>query len=53
MDNLYAPQSEATLRFDEPALGIDWRIGREDMLLSEKDLKGLSLKDMTPEFLGF
>ncbi len=53
VDNLYAPQSEATLRFDEPALGIDWRIGREDMLLSEKDLKGLSLKDMTPEFLGF
>ena len=52
VDNLYAPQSEATLRFDEPALGIDWRIGREDMLLSEKDLKGLSLKDMTPEFLG-
>ena len=53
VDNLYAPQSEATLRFDEPALGIDWRIGREDMLLSEKDLKGLSLDDMTPEFLGF
>ena len=53
VDNLYAPQSEATLRFDEPALGIDWRIGREDMLLSEKDLKGLSLKDMTPEFIGF
>lgn len=53
VDNLYAPQSEATLRFDEPTLGIDWRIGREDMLLSEKDLKGLSLKDMTPEFLGF
>lgn len=53
VDNLYAPQSEATLRFDDPALGIDWRIGREDMLLSEKDLKGLSLKELTPEFLGF
>ena len=53
VDNLYAPQSEATLRFDDPALGIDWRIGRDDMILSEKDLKGRSLDEMTPEFLGF
>lgn len=53
VDNLYAPQSEATLRFDDPALGIDWRIKREDMTLSEKDLKGLPLEAMSPEFLGF
>ena len=53
VDNIYAPQSEATLRFDDPALGIDWRIGRDDMILSEKDFKGLSLDEMTPEFLGF
>lgn len=53
VDNIYAPQSEATLRFDAPALGIDWRIDRADMILSEKDLKGLTLEEMTPEFLGF
>lgn len=53
VDNLYAPASEATLRFDDPALGIDWRIPREDMILSEKDLRGLPLVEMTPEFLGF
>jgi dTDP-4-dehydrorhamnose 3,5-epimerase len=53
VDNLYAPQSEATLRFDDPALGIDWRIDRADMVLSDKDLKGQSLDEMTPEFLGF
>ena len=53
VDNVYAPQSEATLRFDDPDLAIDWRIGPDDMLLSEKDLKGLSLSDMTPDFLGF
>ena len=41
VDNPYAPQSEATLRFDEPALGIDWRIAPDEMLLSEKDLKGM------------
>jgi len=53
VDNLYAPQSEATLRFDDPALGIDWRIPCESMILSEKDLKGHTLNELTPEFLGF
>lgn len=53
VDNLYAPQSEATLRFDDPALGIDWCIDRADMILSDKDLKGQPLDEMTPEFLGF
>ncbi len=53
VDNIYAPQSEATLRFDDPGLGIDWLIPQDEMLLSEKDLKGMSLNEMTPEFLGF
>ena len=53
VDNIYAPQSEATLRFDDPGLDIDWRISREDMNLSDKDMKGLGLDDMTPEFLVF
>ena len=53
VDNRYAPQSEATLRFDDPDLAIDWRIPQADMLLSDKDLKGLSLNQMTPDFLGF
>lgn len=48
VDNVYAPQAEATLRFDDPALGIDWRIPAEDMLLSEKDMKGMSLDGITP-----
>lgn len=48
VDNVYAPQSEATLRFDDPALGIDWRIPASEMLLSEKDLCGLSLDKITP-----
>ena len=53
VDNIYAPQSEATLRFDDPALSIDWRISPTDMLLSDKDLRGRSLDEMTPDFLGF
>lgn len=53
VDNPYAPQSEATLRFDEPSLGIDWRIPKEEMILSEKDLRGMALEEMTPDYLGF
>lgn len=48
VDNVYAPQSEATLRFNDPVLGIDWRISEDEMLLSEKDLKGLMLSEIVP-----
>lgn len=48
VDNVYAPQSEATLKFDDPELGIDWRIPNEKMLLSEKDKVGLPLSDIKP-----
>lgn len=48
VDNVYAPQAEATLRFDDPALGIDWRIPQTEMLLSEKDLRGMSLSEVVP-----
>jgi len=53
VDNVYAPQSEATLRYDDAALGIDWRIAPDEMVLSEKDLRGKSLAELTPEYLGF
>ena len=48
VDNVYAPQSEATLRFDDPALGIDWPIAKEEMKLSEKDLRGMAFADVEP-----
>lgn len=48
VDNAYAPQSEVTLRFDDPALGIDWRIPASEMLLSEKDLRGMPLSEIDP-----
>ena len=48
VDNIYAPQSEATLRFDDLALGIDWRLPHSELLLSPKDLKGVSLSEITP-----
>lgn len=36
-DNFYAPQSEGALAWDDPNLGIDWRIPTDKVLLSEKD----------------
>lgn len=48
VDNVYAPQSEATLMFNDPALGIDWRVDAAEMLLSEKDKLGMRLKDIKP-----
>lgn len=45
VDNQYAPQSEASIRFDDPDINIEWPIDQADMLLSEKDLKAVNLKD--------
>lgn len=48
VDNVYAPQSEVTLRFDDPKLGIDWLIPREAMKLSEKDMRGIDFASVEP-----
>lgn len=45
VDNVYAPQSEVCIRWNDPTIGIDWPIDREQVLTSEKDLKGISLKE--------
>lgn len=45
VDNTYAPQSEASIRFDDPDLGIKWPIDSQDILTSAKDLAALSLKE--------
>lgn len=39
VDNPYAPQADAGIRFDDPGIGIKWPIDPKDMLLSEKDTK--------------
>lgn len=45
VDNIYAPQAEATLKFDDPALKIEWPIPTEKLILSSKDLNGLPLSE--------
>lgn len=44
-DNYYVPESEGGVCYDDPELNIDWRIPREEMILSHKDLKYPGLKD--------
>ena len=44
-DNFYAPQSEGALAWDDPDLGINWRIPSDKILLSEKDKRHPRLKD--------
>ena len=48
VDNVYAPQSEATLKFDDPALGIDWQVPFEKVLLSAKDKEGMPFSTIKP-----
>lgn len=48
VDNFYAPANEGGIRYDDPALGIDWQLQR-DPLVSAKDLNHptLDLKSLT------
>lgn len=39
VDNVYAPQAEACIRWDDPTVGIEWPIDSNDVITSEKDLK--------------
>lgn len=44
-DNFYAPQHEGAIAWDDPDLGIDWRIPVDKVILSEKDKHHSRLKD--------
>lgn len=41
----YCPAGERTILWNEPEIAIPWPIGAEDAILSEKDRKGLPLRD--------
>lgn len=48
VDNIYHLESECSIRFDDPELGIDWErmgITKDAFILSERDKKGISLKE--------
>ena len=45
-DNFYAPESEGALVWNDPDLGIDWRIPAAEVILSEKDKRHPRLKEV-------
>ncbi len=45
-DNKYEPSAERGMRFDDPALGIDWKINPEKWIMSPKDQKHPLLADI-------
>lgn len=49
-DNVYAPESEGALAWDDPDLGIDWVVPSDKVLLSAKDKAHPRLKDATELF---
>ena len=45
VDNIYAPQAEASIRFDDPDIAINWPIDSKDVLTSAKDMEAKLLKE--------
>lgn len=51
VDNIYAPQAECSIRYDDPKIGIAWPITNpKELLLSEKDLQHAVTFDEAEKF---
>jgi dTDP-4-dehydrorhamnose 3,5-epimerase len=50
VSNVYAPQSDAGILWNDPDLGITWPILATEAILSEKDIKLPRLKDVISPF---
>lgn len=46
VDNLYCKESEFGIRYDDPEIGVNWRVPAEKVLTSEKDRIAKGLKDV-------
>ena len=45
VDNVYAPEAESSIRFDDPDLAIQWPIDMGKVVTSAKDLRGVAFSD--------
>lgn len=45
VDNVYAPQHEASIIWNDPTVNIDWGISEKELLLSPKDKSGKLLSE--------
>ena len=46
-DNYYVPQSEESVRWNDPTIAIDWQLPEKDIILSAKDEKAPLLSQLT------
>lgn len=47
VSDFYSPEHDRAIRFDDPAIGIDWPVDAHDLLLSEKDRRAPLLAGAT------
>jgi len=45
-DNFYCKESEISVRYDDPDIGINWQIPDDNVIVSEKDSQAQRLKDV-------
>jgi len=45
VDNYYSPENDRGIAFNDESLGIDWKIPKEELLLSDKDTKQPKLSE--------
>ena len=48
-DNLYCKEAEFGIRYDDPEIGIDWRVPTDKIITSEKDRVANRLEDIPNE----
>ena len=48
--DIYAPDCDAAVRWDDAEIGIDWRLGGCEPILSDKDAKAPRLAEIQPHF---
>ncbi len=46
VDNIYSPQHEATLAWNDPSINVDWILEEGELILSDKDQLGVSLEEI-------
>lgn len=46
VDNIYSPQHEATLAWNDPSINVDWILEEEELILSDKDKLGMTLDEL-------